>query len=99
MIRVVLQNVLLFLLPTLVYIAYRMLTSRGPGSFRRAIDNAPFGWLLTAGVAIVFVFIAFFAASTGGRPGDVYIPPYMKDGKIVEGHFEPTAPAPPPTRW
>ncbi|MGD9783381.1 MAG: DUF6111 family protein [Hyphomicrobiaceae bacterium] len=87
MIRIVLQNVLLFLLPTLLYIGYRMLIERGPGSLRRALDEAPIGWLVASGVSVVAVFIAFFASYSGGRPGQIYVPPVMKDGKIVPGHY------------
>lgn len=92
MIRIVLQNLLLFLLPTLIYLGYRALVARSPGAIRRAIDEAPYGWLTLTGLAVVGVFVALFATTDGGRPGQVYIPPAMKDGKLVPGHYLPDQP-------
>jgi len=87
MIRIVLQNILLFLLPTFAYIGYRMLIARSPGALRRAIDEAPYGWLTLIGLACVGIFIAMFATTEGGKPGQIYIPPVVKDGKLIPGHY------------
>lgn len=35
----------------------------------------------------VLLFIVFLAPSNGGKPGDVYIAPFEKDGKIIPGEF------------
>lgn len=86
MIRIVIENLLLFLLPTLAYVAYRMLIggkAAGPG---RPFDDAPFVWLFVAGAMMVLVSLVVFASTSGGRPGEAYVPPVQRDGQIVPGH-------------
>lgn len=85
MIRIVAENLLLFLLPSLAYIGYRMLVSRA-GSPAGALDDAPVLWLFVAGAMMVVVSLVFFASSSGGRPGEAYAPPVLREGHIVPGH-------------
>ena len=95
MIRIVLENLLLFFLPTLAYVAYRLLMSSTAGRKGPGIDDAPFFLLFAAGAAVVIASLAFFASHSGGRPGEAYAPPVMRDGKIVPGHKIDPTPAPP----
>ena len=55
MIRVVIENILLFLLPTALYVAFMLLRNRHqrPGSARQIIDDAPIVWLLVAGAIVM----------------------------------------------
>lgn len=85
MIRIVIENLLLFLLPALAYIAYRMLTT-GTTSAGQHLDDAPFVWLFVAGAMMVVVSLVVFGSTSGGRPGEAYVPPSMRDGRIVPGH-------------
>ena len=88
MIRLVLENILLFLLPTALYLAYVLLTQRpAAGGGVRVLNEAPLAWLFVAGAAIVVATFVYFATVTpGGAPGQVYIPPHMgKDGRIEPG--------------
>lgn len=94
MIRIVLENLLLFFLPTLAYIAYRFLVARTSGRQGPTLDDAPFFWLFAAGAAVVVGSIAFFASSSGGRPGEAYAPPVLRDGRIVPGHRIENEPSP-----
>jgi hypothetical protein len=89
MIRIVAENILLFLLPTIVYIAYVYLTREdGPGA-ARVLDDAPLIWLFIAGAVLVVVTLASFGSVTsGGKPGGVYTPPSIKDGRIQPGHID-----------
>ncbi len=88
MIRIVLENLILLLLPTVVYFAYLYLTA-GPDNAKTKMRNdAPLIWLFTAGVILVIVTLAFFASTDGGTPGQKYVPPVYEDGKIVPGHLE-----------
>jgi hypothetical protein len=85
MIRVVIENVLLFLLPTAVYVAYVMLTRRAT-SAGAVINEAPLIGLFAAGAALVVATLVYFASTTsGGRPDQTYTPPYVKDGRIEPG--------------
>jgi len=96
MIRVVIENILLFLLPTLLYVAWILLTRQpqtsGPdgedAGEKKILDDAPLLWLFAAGAALVVVTLVAFESSTGGKPGQHYVPPSYKDGKIDPGHIE-----------
>jgi uncharacterized membrane protein len=85
MIRIVIENILLFLLPFAMYLAYVLLTRRST-SAGTVINEAPLIWLFLAGaVLVVGTLIYFGAISEGGRPDQTYTPPHMKDGRIEPG--------------
>jgi hypothetical protein len=95
MIRVFIENLLLFLLPTLIYVAYAMLTrpaadENEPATdrARRAFDDAPLVWLFGAGALMILVTLIAFGSTDGGKPGQVYKPASVRDGKVDPGHFE-----------
>jgi hypothetical protein len=89
MVRLVLENVLLFLLPTAVYVAYVLLTRRGATSTGEVINDAPLVWLFIAGALMVAATMVYYATvSPGGRPGQAYVPPYVKDGHIEPGQLK-----------
>ena len=83
--RVVIENVLLFLLPAAVYIGYVLLT-RDNTSAGTVINEAPLVWLFIAGALLVGATLIYYGTTTpGGKPGAVYTPPHMKDGRIEPG--------------
>lgn len=85
MIRVVIENILLFLLPTAMYLAYVLLT-RTYTSAGAVISDAPLIWLFVVGALLVGATLVYYASITpGGSPGAVYTPPRMKDGQIEPG--------------
>jgi len=85
MIRVVIENILLFLLPTAVYVTYVLLTRRAT-SAGTVINEAPLIWLFVAGAALVVATLVYFGTTTtGGRPDQTYTPPHVKDGRIEPG--------------
>lgn len=85
MIRIVIENIVLFLLPTAIYVTYVLLT-RKPDSKDGLLDDAPFFWLMLAGTAMIIIMLVAFGSTTGGRPGQVYVPPSLgPDGKIDPG--------------
>ncbi|KAB2941392.1 MAG: DUF6111 family protein [Hyphomicrobium sp.] len=88
MIRIVAENILLFLLPTIVYVAYVYMTREERPGAMRVLDDAPLLWLFVAGAALVIITLASFGSVTGGKPGQVYTPPSLKDGRIEPGHIE-----------
>jgi len=97
MIRTVIENLLLFLLPTLIYLAWTLLfrskdaTQDDTGEARSAtavLDDAPLLWLFVSGALLVVVTLAAFGTTSGGKPGQHYQPSIMKDGKIEPSHIE-----------
>lgn len=98
MIRTVIENLLLFLLPTFLYVAWVLFRRSRDESEKdaeetghpiaRVLDDAPLLWLFASGALIVIVTLAFFGTSSGGKPGQQYRPSTMKDGKIEPSHIE-----------
>ncbi|MBS0242594.1 MAG: hypothetical protein JSS20_10475 [Proteobacteria bacterium] len=84
MIRVFIENMALFLLPTIVYAIY-VATTRS-GSRQGILDEAPLVWLVAAGTALVIMVLAIYGTGKGGKPGEAYVPPVVKDGHIEPGH-------------
>ncbi len=54
----------------------------------KILDDAPLLWLFVAGAVLVVVTLIAFESSSGGKPGQHYVPPSYKDGKIEPGHVE-----------
>jgi len=96
MIRIVIENILLFLLPTLAYLGWVLIArpetlERTPdGRIRpmRVLNDAPLLWLAASGTILLIVVLVAFGKTSGGRPDQTYSPPVFKDGKIQPGHIE-----------
>lgn len=86
MIRIVIENLLLFLAPTLLYFGYIWLTRDGAASQMGVMDDAPFVWLAAAGAALMLITLVLFENTKGGDPDQGYAPPTVKDGKLIPGH-------------
>jgi hypothetical protein len=85
MIRVIIENILLFLLPTGMYVAYMLLVRRTTTA-GAVVNDAPLVWLFIAGALLVGATLVYYATLTpGGAPGAVYTPPHVKDGRIEPG--------------
>lgn len=87
MIRVIIENILLFLLPTLFYVGYVLLT-RDPAAKKDLLSGAPLVWLFAAGTLLVVIVLVAFGSTSGGRPGQHYEPPSLKDGHIEPGKIQ-----------
>jgi hypothetical protein len=89
MMRVVVENVLLFLLPSAIYLAYVLLTRREATSAGEVINEAPLVWLFFIGALCVAGTLIYYASVTpGGTPGQTYVPPHMKNGQIEPGQLK-----------
>lgn len=86
MIRAVIENILLFLLPTVVYAIYVAVTR--DDKHKGIFDEVPLAWLMGAGCVLVLIVLATYGSDTRGRPGQVYVPPSMKDGQIEPGRIK-----------
>lgn len=86
MLRIALIDILLFLLPFLVYAAYMVwVKGAAPAS---VLQNGPVLWLLTAGLGLLFVVMATLVQFSGGERGGTYHPPVIVDGKIKPGGID-----------
>lgn len=87
MARVVLTNLVLFLLPFLVYGAYVRTTGRSKTT-ADAWADAPVLALLAAGMVLVFIAMITFASFRGGAPSGHYQPPVYENGQIKPGTIQ-----------
>jgi hypothetical protein len=91
MIRVVIENILLFLAPTAVYVGYVLLVKRTGQSAREILDAAPLIWLSVAGLGMIAAVLLVFGAKGSldeGEAGRAYVPPSVKDGQIIPGRVK-----------
>ena len=88
MIGIVAEYILLFLLPTVIYIAYIYMTREEKPGATRVLDDAPLIWLFVAGAALVIATLVVFGSISSGKPGQTYVPPVFKDGRIEPGRIE-----------
>ncbi len=87
MIRVVLQNIVLLLLPSVAYLAFMILRRREQNlaGVGKILHEAPIAWLIGSGTVLMLAGLAYFGSDAGGRPGETYQPPVYRDGKIIPG--------------
>lgn len=86
MIRVLLTQLVLFLLPFLLYGGYLFLTKK---LNRQAWIDAPRYWLVMAGLAVSVAGFAYMSQINNNPTGGVYVPAHMENGKVVPGQFTP----------
>jgi hypothetical protein len=82
--RLLLQYVLPFLLPFLIYAAYVALAKhRAP----RWLDLDEKTLLVLGGTGLVLLAISLvtWTVLTGSPPDEIYVPPHLEDGRIVPG--------------
>lgn len=87
MIRVVITQIVLFLLPFVAFFVYRIATHGWTGARVAATGRATFA-LVMAGAALVIIGFVYFALSKGPSEG-VYVPTQYRDGELVPGGFRP----------
>jgi hypothetical protein len=88
MIRIVFENALLFLLPALIYVTYKIALSRGTRSLGEVMNDAPLVPLIVLGALLMFGTLILFATTGGGKPGQAYEPGELKDGRIQPGRMK-----------
>lgn len=88
------RYVLPFLLPAAVFVLWTWLRGRWVerhGGQAPAIEDGPWFWLSLSGGLLVLAVVALTAVMGGdaGRPGEIYVPPHVVDGKVVPGQYQP----------
>lgn len=86
MIRIVLENLFFFLLPTLAYVTYIAYRRNDWPGLWRVLREAPLVPLFVTGALLMIATLMVFSTASGHRPGDAYTPPSYHDGQVIPGH-------------
>jgi hypothetical protein len=84
MVRVIITQLLLFLLPFLAYAAYLFLTKK---LHRKVWIDAPRYWLVIAGFVCSLIGFGVLAMINNNPTGGTYIPAHYKDGVLIPGQI------------
>jgi len=81
--RVFLTIILPLLLPTLLFVLWRLAAGR-------AINlSTMWVWLIAGGLVLCSVTLVLVSVDFRGERAGKYVPPQLRDGLIVPGHIEP----------
>lgn len=86
MMRIVIENIFFFLLPTLLYVAWFAYTENSWPGLGHVIKQAPLGKLFVSGAVLMLATLMLFSTRSGNRPGEAYVPPSFEGGKLQPGH-------------
>lgn len=86
MIRIVIENMFFFLIPTLLYLAYIAFIRNDWPGLRAVIRDAPRLKLFAAGAALMMAALAAFSTKSGHDPREAYTPPSYSDGTLNSGN-------------
>ena len=84
MIRPVATEIILFLMPFVLYGVFLWATKAGvmhPDSW----PISRIAWLVMAALALMVGSFIYFANYSGAPPGATYVPAHIEDGKFVSG--------------
>ena len=84
MIRPLLTEIGLFVLPFAAYAIY-VIATRSKLLDRSSWPLRVLGMLTIAGLTLILVSFLYFAHYYGAPPGSTYVPAHIKDGKLVPG--------------
>ncbi len=88
MLRLILFDIAMFLLPFLLFGAY-VYATRAAGEDAAAVwQSMPWGWLVVAGVVTMVVGLGLLITFGTTPPGGTYHPPHMENGVIKPGRIE-----------
>ena len=90
MIRIIIEKVLIFLLPTLIYVGYVLLRKRNEPNVTATsvLDEAPLLWLFVIGFMMIIASIAIFGSFDSAPPGQTYTPPGFDSQSGPTGQFD-----------
>ncbi len=92
MIRRLLIDVVLFLLPFFLYAIYWRLLGYAVSRHKKRAH--PWTFLTATGLLLVILSFVWWGLTSGEPTTGVYIPPHMEDGEVVPGQFLPDQSAP-----
>ncbi len=86
--RIVLQYLLPLLLPAALYFGWLWLarrTGKGQAGGVTPLQDGPWFWLVTAGLALMVAGLVFTALMGQGQVEGTYEPPRFEGGRVVPG--------------
>jgi hypothetical protein len=86
MIRIVIENIFFFLLPTMFYIIWVAFSQDEWSGLSMVLSRAPLIRLFFAGAALMLGVLMAFSSGISNNPDDVYVPASMVNGKLERGH-------------
>jgi Family of unknown function (DUF6111) len=86
MIRIVIENVFFFLLPSLLYLAYIAFIRNDWPGLGPVVREAPLVKLFVLGAALMLAALLAFSSKSGHDPREPYTPPSYTDGKLNSGN-------------
>lgn len=84
MIRTVLTEVGIFLIPFALYAAYLM-ASRSAMLHKSSWPLQVVGWLIVTALVLVIASLLLLVHYSGAPPGSTYVPAHIENGKFVPG--------------
>ena len=88
MLRVVLINIALFVLPLALYAAYFYVSARNKYADTIEWHNMPFRLLLQIGVGLIVIGMLVTAYVSGEDASGTYVPARMENGKLIPGEVK-----------
>ncbi|MBF9197220.1 DUF6111 family protein [Microvirga terrestris] len=85
MTRAVIQGLVLFLLPFVLFGAYLVIRRRNPLLWSHWSSQS--AWLTIAGLGFVVISLIVTALLEERQTG-AYVPTHMENGRVVPGHFQ-----------
>lgn len=85
MTRAVVQELLLFLLPFVLFAAYLVIRRRNPLAWAHWSSQSL--WLTIAGLGVVVLSLVATGLLADRETG-AYVPTHMENGRLVPGHFK-----------
>ncbi len=86
MIRIVVENIFFFLLPTFLYIIWIAFSQDDWEGLATVLRRAPLLRLFVAGAALMFGTLIAFSSRTYNDPNDVYVPASVVNGQLEPAH-------------
>ena len=88
MLRIIIQQLAIFLLPILLYSVYFLIVRQRAqmgGHPKPSWEEGPWYWLVLSGLVLTIVTFALFGVLGGSGTDAIFEPPRLEDGKVKPG--------------
>lgn len=89
MMRIVIECLFVFLVPSLLYLVWVAYEARDWPGLGSVVSRAPLLKLFVAGATLMLVTLLFLSSRTRNSPNEAYVPPSFKNGHLEPGHTAP----------